>query len=166
MPQAHIYNEICACGSFLYNIVERTFLTGIPADCSVLRTPTFLPIFAYRGTIVPLLCSYWGGAKGLSPTYEQAHVGERPFDPGILHINFVHQFQLHIVADTQTVDDNTGCAEFLHEIYQFVILIKHILMMSFVALIHFKTVRECRNGNHTLAFFLILNPVCQINKRM
>ena len=97
--------------------------------------------------------------KGLSPTYEQAHVGERPFDPGILHINFVHQFQLHIVADTQTVYDNTGCTEFFHEIYQFVILIKHILMMSFVALIHFKTVRECWNGNHTLAFFLILNPV-------
>ena len=33
------------------------------------------PIFAYRGTIIPLLCSYWGGAQGHSPTYEQAHVG-------------------------------------------------------------------------------------------
>ena len=33
------------------------------------------PIFAHRGIIIPLLCSYWGGSKGLSPTYEQAHVG-------------------------------------------------------------------------------------------
>ena len=33
------------------------------------------PIFAYRGIIIPLLCSYRGGARGLSPTYEQAHVG-------------------------------------------------------------------------------------------
>ncbi len=33
------------------------------------------PIFAYRGIIIPLLCSYRGGAQGLSPTYEQAHVG-------------------------------------------------------------------------------------------
>ena len=32
-------------------------------------------IFAYRGIIIPLLCSYWGGSQGLSPTYEQAHVG-------------------------------------------------------------------------------------------
>ena len=27
------------------------------------------------GIIIPLLCSYRGGSKGLSPTYEQAHVG-------------------------------------------------------------------------------------------
>ena len=33
------------------------------------------PIFAYRGIIIPLLCSYRSGSKGLSPTYEQAHVG-------------------------------------------------------------------------------------------
>ena len=31
-------------------------------------------IFAYRGIIIPLLCSYWGGSQGLSPTYERAHV--------------------------------------------------------------------------------------------
>ena len=50
--------------------------TLIPANCSVLRTPTILPpIFAYRGIIIPLLCSYRGGSQGLSPTYEQAHVG-------------------------------------------------------------------------------------------
>ena len=36
------------------------------------------PIFAYRGIIIPLLCSYRGGAQGLSPTYEQAHVGLAP----------------------------------------------------------------------------------------
>ena len=33
------------------------------------------PIFAYRGIIIPLLCSYRGGSQGLSPTYERAHVG-------------------------------------------------------------------------------------------
>ena len=27
------------------------------------------------GIIIPLLCSYQGGSKGLSPTYELAHVG-------------------------------------------------------------------------------------------
>ena len=61
-------------------------------NCSVLRTPTILlrsasvgakhvplahstPVFAYRGIIIPLLCSYRGGSQGLSSTYEQAHVG-------------------------------------------------------------------------------------------
>ena len=33
------------------------------------------PIFAYRGIIIPLLCLYRGGSQGLSPTYEQAHMG-------------------------------------------------------------------------------------------
>ena len=33
------------------------------------------PIFAYRGIIIPLLCSYRGGSQGHTPTYEQAHVG-------------------------------------------------------------------------------------------
>ena len=33
------------------------------------------PIFAYRGIIIPLLCSYRGGSQGLSPIYEQAHMG-------------------------------------------------------------------------------------------
>ena len=43
------------------------------APCYAL--PQFSPIFAYRGIIIPLLCSYRGGSQGLSPTYEQAHVG-------------------------------------------------------------------------------------------
>ena len=37
--------------------------------------PQSCPIFAYREAYAPLLCSYWGGSQGLSPTYEQAHVG-------------------------------------------------------------------------------------------
>ena len=45
----------------------------MPTDCSVLRTPTILSNI--RGIYIPLLCSYWGGSQGLSPTYEQAHVG-------------------------------------------------------------------------------------------
>ena len=40
-------------------------------------------LFAYRGIVILLLGSYWGGAQGLSSTYEQAHVDERPFAPGI-----------------------------------------------------------------------------------
>ena len=32
------------------------------------------PVFAYRGIVIPLLCSYRGGSQGLSSTYEQAHV--------------------------------------------------------------------------------------------
>ena len=36
--------------------------------------PQSCPIFAYREAYAPLLCSYWGGSQGLSPTYEQAHV--------------------------------------------------------------------------------------------
>ena len=32
---------------------------------------------------IPLLCSYWGGAQGLSSTDEQAHVD---LDPGIIII--------------------------------------------------------------------------------
>ena len=41
---------------------------------------------AYRGIVIPLLGSYWGGSQDLSSTYEQAHVDERPFDPGIVKI--------------------------------------------------------------------------------
>ena len=37
--------------------------------------PQSCPIFAYREAYAPLSCSYWGGFQGLSPTYEQAHVG-------------------------------------------------------------------------------------------
>ena len=37
--------------------------------------PQSCPLVAYRGIIIPLLCSYRGGSQGLSPTYEQAHVG-------------------------------------------------------------------------------------------
>ena len=37
------------------------------------------------------LCLYRGGSQGLSPTYEQAHVGERPCDPGIMYIKeYIH----------------------------------------------------------------------------
>ena len=31
--------------------------------------------YSHIAGIIPLLCSYWGGSQGLSPTYEQAHVG-------------------------------------------------------------------------------------------
>ena len=46
----------------------------MPTDCSVLALPQSAPVFAYRGIIIPLLCSYRGGSQGLSSTYEQAHV--------------------------------------------------------------------------------------------
>ena len=37
--------------------------------------PQFYPKFGYRVAYAPLLSSYWGESQGLSPTYEQAHVG-------------------------------------------------------------------------------------------
>ena len=40
-----------------------------------LRVGVGFDVYAYRGIIIPLLCSYRGGSKSLSPTYEQAHVG-------------------------------------------------------------------------------------------
>ena len=57
--------------------------TMMPTDCSVRCTPTISPLFAYRGIVIPLLGSYWGGAQGLSSTYEQAHVDLDLFAPGI-----------------------------------------------------------------------------------
>ncbi len=48
--------------------------------------PQSCPIVAYRGIIIPLLCSYLGGSRGLSPTYEQAHVGLDLLNPGIKYI--------------------------------------------------------------------------------
>ncbi len=56
------------------NAIESKVPTMMPTDCSVRCTPTILPVFAYRGIIIPLLCSYRGGSQGLSSTYEQAHV--------------------------------------------------------------------------------------------
>ena len=46
-------------------------------DARILKvrsTEQSTPVFAYRGIIIPLLCSYRGGSQGLSSTYEQAHV--------------------------------------------------------------------------------------------
>ena len=53
------------------NQTEYTQIAMITAEAALLS----YPLFAYRGIIIPLLCSYRGGSKGLSPTYEQAHVG-------------------------------------------------------------------------------------------
>ena len=50
------------------NIFQGKFPIAIKREVSI-------RIYTYRGTIIPLLCSYWGGAQGHSPTYEQAHVG-------------------------------------------------------------------------------------------
>jgi len=49
------------------------------------------PIFAYRGIIIPLLCSYRGGSQGLSSTYEQAHV-----DLDLLTLASLYIFCYHI----------------------------------------------------------------------
>ena len=45
-------------------------------NCFVLRTFTILSTLRFGR----------GGFQGLSSTYEQAHVDERPFDPGIVKI--------------------------------------------------------------------------------
>ncbi len=61
--------------SFLYNMMLGSKApTMMPADCSVLCTPTILPIIRISWDYIPLLGSYWGGSQGLSSTYERAHV--------------------------------------------------------------------------------------------
>ena len=47
----------------------------MPADCSVLRTPTILSNIRISWDIHPTFMLISGGPQGLSPTYEQAHVG-------------------------------------------------------------------------------------------
>ena len=47
----------------------------MPADCSVLCTPTILPNIRISWDIHPTFMLISGGPQGLSPTYEQAHVG-------------------------------------------------------------------------------------------
>ena len=54
------------------------------------------PIFAYRGIIIPLLCSYRVGSQGLSPTYEQAHVGLDLFTLVSINFSIIRQcFKVH-----------------------------------------------------------------------
>ena len=76
------------------HVGERPFDPGV-VNCNnydangLLRAcalPQSYPIFAYREAGASLLCSYRGGSQSHSPPYEQAHVGERPFDPGIIII--------------------------------------------------------------------------------
>ena len=45
---------------------------------------------AYRGIVIPLLGSYWGGSQGLSSTYEQAHVDLDLLTLASLYIFFYH----------------------------------------------------------------------------
>ena len=47
----------------------------MPTNCSVLRTPTIRPDIRISWDYHPTICEYRGGLQGLSPTYEQAHVG-------------------------------------------------------------------------------------------
>ena len=47
----------------------------MPADCSVLCTPTILPNIRISWDIHPTFMLISGRPQGLSPTYEQAHVG-------------------------------------------------------------------------------------------
>ena len=64
--------------------------------------PQSYPIFAYRGIIIPLLCSYRGGSQGLSPTYERAHVGLdlltlASYDKNIVVIASLHGIRNHVL---------------------------------------------------------------------
>ena len=43
-------------------------------DCSVLRTPIIHPTIRISQDYNSILCSDWGGFKGLLSTYEQAHM--------------------------------------------------------------------------------------------
>ena len=46
----------------------------MPADCSVLRTPTILSNIRISWDYHPTFMLISGGSQGLSPTFEQAHV--------------------------------------------------------------------------------------------
>ena len=53
---------------------EQSFLRSASVGAKHVPLAHSTPVFAYRGIIIPLLCSYQGGSQGLSSTYEQAHV--------------------------------------------------------------------------------------------
>ena len=53
---------------------EQSFLRSASVGAKHVPLAHSTPVFAYRGIIIPLLCSYRGGSQGLSSTYEQAHV--------------------------------------------------------------------------------------------
>jgi len=46
----------------------------MPRIASCYALPQSFQLFAYRGIVIPLLSSYWGGSQDLLSTYEQAHV--------------------------------------------------------------------------------------------
>ena len=54
--------------------LPQSFLRSAPVGAKHVPLAHSTPVFAYRGIIIPLLCSYRGGSQGLSSTYEQAHV--------------------------------------------------------------------------------------------
>ena len=63
--------------------------------CKHDRILDFSLIFAYRGIIIPLLCSYRGGSQGLSPTYERARVG-LALDTLIIFTDVLEKFSMLI----------------------------------------------------------------------
>ena len=68
-----VYSILTGASLFYSMIFNAAPLRSVLGMCHRHIAP--YPIFAYRGIIIPLLCSYRGGSQGLSPTYEQAHVG-------------------------------------------------------------------------------------------
>ncbi len=54
--------------------LPQSFLRSASVGAKHVPLAHSTPVFAYRGIIIPLLCSYRGGSQGLSSTYEQAHV--------------------------------------------------------------------------------------------
>ena len=62
-----------------YGLFRATRLRSTPVVAKrvplALSNPQSCPKFGYRVAYAPLLSSCWGGSQGLSPTYEQAHVG-------------------------------------------------------------------------------------------
>ena len=57
-----------------YFVLPQFFLRSASVGAKHVPLAHSTPVFAYRGIIIPLLCSYLGGSQSLSSTYEQAHV--------------------------------------------------------------------------------------------
>ena len=62
---------------------------------------------AYRGIVIPLLGSYWGGSQGLSSTYEQAHVDLDLLTLASLYFNYSVFGSL--LQDEETQRDDFFC---------------------------------------------------------
>lgn len=78
------------------NTSKKKIAAAIIIIDSIIRSPSFLSYIADSS-----------GSQGLSPTYEQAHVGERPCDPGIILSDYIiisSVFSVNLFSDILSKD--------------------------------------------------------------